>query len=147
MAGGRQGLQALVAPVRLRGEKDHPQRVGHRDVQALFAPAGFKGCEVDLDSHHAQDVLAHPQRRGNEGAGCLGRNADAIEHGRAARHGLLKVRPKAVVVAHVAGFGLPVAGGQGVAIGVDQVDRRHFGSFRGKGQVVVGLCHQPCIPG
>ncbi|MNZ78792.1 hypothetical protein D3C78_973800 [compost metagenome] len=124
----RAALQVAEAPGRAVGEDHHAVAVGDQQGARLADPAALQLLHLQLEHHHAARRAAFVAHQpGEEVAGHPGGHADREVAATAQAQGVLEVGAEGIVVADEAGRVVPVAGGDGLAAGVEQVEHRRAG--------------------
>ena len=149
--GGVERMQAVVAPGRAVGAEDHAAAVGQHDRVLAAGPGALEFVERDLDHHHARHwpagaaVAVH--RLGDEVAGFAGIRADAVEAAGASGQRLAEIRTVGEILADPAARLVEIAGRDGEALAVEQVERADLGLALDRLQHQVGARHHLGIAG
>ncbi|MPM26956.1 hypothetical protein SDC9_73461 [bioreactor metagenome] len=119
-----QRRQVAITPVVAIGQKHHLVRVGCQHDIAGLLPGALQLAQQHLDGDETGDapLFIHDGAR-QKVARLARRHADAVELAASLAKRLRHVGSEAVILAHVAVLVLPVAGGDGAALGIDQRER------------------------
>ena len=117
--------QQAIAPAGLIGNKhDAPRIADQQDIVAV-APFAFKLGELEFDHHRPEEAAVRIEHSAGQK---IPRDATGHAHrvkaAAALAAGLAEVGPEAVVVAHIAVGGVPVAGGHCQPAAVEQFQGR-----------------------
>ncbi len=140
--------QRPEAPVRFTAGDDHPVAVGDQHLlRGLLRPVLLQGIEGQLEDDRPADAAADLHRMGKEITGGEGGRPDGEVAPGLAAQGRLEIGAESVIVADVARFAAPVAGGQGETVGIQHVDGGGPGFPADFLQVAIDPVHLPRIPG
>ncbi len=141
-----QRAQIAEAPGRAVGEDDDIQRVGDQQDARLADPVALHLFQLELDHQHAEHLaVGILHRAGEEVAGNAGGDADGEIAAAVVPHRIAEIRAEGVVVANEAAPVAPVAGGDGLAVAVEQVQHRGAGCVVLLFQALVELAAQRAV--
>ena len=140
----RQRTQAAIAPCTVAVvQENHAVRIRQEhDVVAALLPVVGQGIQGDLEHDHAQALARIVLDGLRDEITChVGGHAYRIKSGMSVAHCILEVRPETVIDADIAGRGIPVVGGDGPALMIQQGQRGRVGRFVGPFHPVVEVAH------
>ena len=133
-------LQRAQYPLRLAGDEDHAMRISDHDVSILVEPRRLQRLYLHLDHGHATSSLRAGDGSAEEVTALTGAGAQPVEAPLAAIDGVLPVGAEAVVLTDEGVGGAPVAGGDGGAGVIDQIEVRDTGQLTHAVQALIE-CH------